>query len=129
VLSNRSQGWLADGVRFAFAGGANTALTLVVYQIAVGFTGPSLAYILSWAVGLAFVYYVYPERVFSGGRRDTMSRLALVANYVVAFGLGLIAVNAVSHYFGADRIAIIAALALTTTYTFFSSRALLRRKS
>jgi putative flippase GtrA len=51
-------------MRFVAAGGANTLVTYIVYLILVRFVNYNVAYILCYATGIAFSYWVNTAIVF-----------------------------------------------------------------
>lgn len=116
-----------DAVRFLVAGLANTGLTIAAYQVAVTFLSPPVAYALAWALGLVFVYFVYPSRVFVGGRNDRRSRILTIIVYLAGFGIGQVALLAFIATGGDQRAAIFSSLVITTIFNFILIRALLRK--
>lgn len=116
-----------DGIRFLLGGLSNAVLTFAIYQLALMFFGPKLAYCIAWACGLLFVVWVYPDRVFIGGKSDASARIRLGASYLIIFILGLLALE-LFHVFGVSpRISIIFVMAFTTLINFLAGRFVLRR--
>jgi len=117
----------ADAARFIVAGAINTALTILVYEVAMSFLPASLSYGIAWLVGIGFLMIVYPEKVFPGGRTRVTDRLFLAASYALIFVLGLGVLRIATMASVSPRIAIVIAVIVTTAANFFSSRTILRR--
>lgn len=113
-------------MRFLFAGAVNTGLTIALYQVALPFVGPSLAYAVAWLAGLVFVAVVYPDKVFKGGRSGPADRAWLAGSYIAVFLFGLLALELVQRAGLSAQLAIIVVTVLTTVVNFGLSRALLR---
>lgn len=119
-------GIAGDAGRFIVAGAINTAISFAVYQAALFFVAPSVAYAIAWLAGLAFLVFVYPERVFPGGRKAPRDRILLGLSYVAVFLVGVASLNAISGLVH-PRFAIVLVIALTTLANFLASRTILRR--
>ncbi|MGE0281528.1 MAG: GtrA family protein [Rhizobiaceae bacterium] len=117
----------SDAVRFLVAGGLNTALTTLVYFVALLVASPGVSYTIAWLVGLAFVMIFYPDRVFVGGDNSLKARLMLGAVTIGVFLIGLALLQAFIRFTGDARIAFLLTLAATTTINFVAGRMLLRR--
>ncbi len=111
----------AEIARFIAAGVGNTLLTIGVYQLAVSFTSPLLAYLIAWCVGIAIVMLVYPSLVFR--RTATLANAGTIgAIYVVAFLIGC-AVTALSARLQVpDRAIVVIAAAVTSGFTYLCGR-------
>lgn len=116
-----------DAVRFLVAGGLNTLLTLVVYQVALIWFSEQVSYSVAWAVGLGYVAIVYPNRVFIGGRKDGISRLLVVVSYVATYAIGMFVLTKAVEIDVHRRLAIFISLIVTTVLGFLTSRFVLRR--
>lgn len=127
MLSDRRDA-IADAARFVAAGIVNTAMTLVVYEIALFLMPPTAAYALSWCAGLAFLLILYPSRVFPGGSRRAIDLIILAASYIAVFLAGLAILAALTKATAAPRLAIVAALTVTTVLNFALARTILRRR-
>jgi putative flippase GtrA len=121
-----ANGFAGDAVRFIMAGAINTAISFAIYQAALFFVPPLVAYAISWIAGLAFLVVVYPERVFPGGRRTALDRVLLGLAYVAVFLVGVVTLNAISGIVP-PRLAILFVLVVTTLANFLASRTILRR--
>lgn len=117
----------ADGMRFLVAGGLNTLLTLIVYQVLLLVMPYPAAYAVAWIAGLLFVMVVYPSRVFPEGRKGLADRLALGASYVAVFLLGLLLLHLLTLIGIDPRLSIFLVMGFTTAAGFIVSRVLLRR--
>jgi hypothetical protein len=118
----------SDAGRFLGAGIVNTVLTLVAYQLLLFVFSATVAYAITWVLGIAFVALVYPSRVFQGGRNTPAARMMTVAVYVFSFGIGVAVIQLLTITFGMERIAILAALAVTTCFNFLAMRTVLRAR-
>ncbi|MGE8687171.1 hypothetical protein EUC41_20180 [Achromobacter denitrificans] len=116
-----------DAIRFLVAGGLNTLLTLLVYQVALIWWSERVSYALGWVVGLAYVAIVYPSRVFVGGRKDIVSRVLVVFCYAVTYYVGVLILTKAIDMDIHRRLAIFISLAVTTSLGFILSRFVLRR--
>lgn len=117
----------ADGMRFLLAGGLNTLLTLIVYQVLLLVMPYPAAYAAAWIAGLLFVMVVYPSRVFPEGRKGLADRLALGASYVAVFLCGLAVLEALTRAGIPPRLGIFLVMIATTAASFVAGRLLLRR--
>jgi putative flippase GtrA len=114
---------LAEIGRFLAAGVGNTLLTIAIYQLAVGLTGPLVAYAIAWAIGISLVMWLYPRLVF---RRNPSwqdsSGMGLI--YVLAFAIGC-GVTVACTYLGiAERAIVVIAAATTSLFTYVCGRRL-----
>ena len=111
----------AEIARFITAGLGNTLLTIGVYQLAVSFTSPLLAYLIAWCVGIAIVMLVYPSLVFR--RTATLANAGTIgAIYVVAFLIGC-AVTALSARLQVpDRAIVVIATVVTSGFSYLCGR-------
>lgn len=122
-MSNGLASILAEIGRFLAAGAGNTLLTIGIYQLAVGHTGPLLAYGIAWGVGISLVMWLYPRLVF---RRDPSwqdsSGMGLI--YVLAFAIGCGVTLACSYLGVPDRVIVVIAAATTSVFTYLCGRQL-----
>lgn len=116
-----------DSIRFAAAGLINTGLTILAFQVLLYFTSSQLSYVFSWIIGLIFVLFVYPDRVFFGGRTDYVSRIFLIIIYLALFFMGLTLMNLIDLLGIPSRLSIFIVVGCTTLANFFASRFWLRR--
>jgi putative flippase GtrA len=118
---------VADALRFLLAGAINTGLTIAVFEAAMFVVSPSIAYVIAWVVGIAFLMVVYPDRVFPGGRKAASDRVLLAAIYCAVFLFGLAVLHVTAQVLSSPQLAIVPAAVATTTANFILTRALLRR--
>lgn len=126
LLSRASLG--ADALRFLVAGGLNTLLTFLLYQLALFVVSPSLAYGLAWLCGLVFVVVFYPSRVFAQKNTKLGNRLAIAATYLIVFFIGLATIDILSRFGMPPRYSVIFAIVVTTVSNFIGGRFLVRRE-
>lgn len=114
---------VAEIGRFLAAGVGNTLLTIGVYQLAIGVMSPLMAYAVAWGVGISLVMGLYPRLVYrrSPSWQDS-SGMALI--YVVAFVIGCGVTLACSHFGVNDRVIVVIATAVTSTFTYLCGRQL-----
>lgn len=117
---------LGQAARFGIAGAANTALTVLAYQALLLVLPATASYAIAWALGLLFVALVYPSKVFRARDVSLLLRAKVIGVYLVGFLLGLAIVAAIEARWEADRLAIFAALAVTTVFNFLAMRAVTR---
>ena len=117
-----------DALRFLVAGGLNTALTSGVYFAGLAFFPSGVSFALAWFCGLLFVMALYPSRVFIGGRRTVVDRLAVGASTIVVFLIGLGSLLFLEVALNNSLAAFFATLVLTTALNFSISRWILRRQ-
>lgn len=122
----KGQGAGSDGFRFAVIGALNTALTAAIY-LGLSYLIPErAAYAIAWAVGIVFVWKVYPDLVFVGGRNSTRSRYVMASVPVVAFLVGLYAIEPLTAAAGNRLSGLVLTLVVTSGVTFVLSRAVAR---
>lgn len=115
-----------DALRFIGAGAVNTALTAGVYAGGQTVLTPTQAYALAWAIGLAFVMTVYPNKVFPGGHRSFKDRVALAMVTLFVFCVGIVMIRMLAPPLG-PMLAFFVALPVTTVLNFALSRVIIRR--
>lgn len=116
-----------DAIRFLVAGGFNTLLTLIVYQVVLIWCSERVSYSVAWVVGLGYVALVYPNRVFVGGRKDSVSRLLVVLSYAATYVIGMLVLTKAVEMDVHRRLAIFISVVVTTVLGFLLSRLVLRR--
>lgn len=124
LLNNRSLS--GDGLRFAVMGFANTAFTLMIYQLLMFVMQPLPSYYLSWAVGLVVLLFAFPAYVFKGARGGPGRGLAIIAIYLISLVLGGWLLTQVEAHGVNPRSAILFVIALTTVFNFTASRLIFR---
>ena len=117
----------SDAVRFIIAGGINTLLTLIIYQLCLLFLRHDISYIISWIVGITFLIVFYPTRVFPQGHNTWRRKVLIVGLYIVNFFVSLWLLDVVVNYGIFPQIAILFALMYTTLMNFFGMRFILRK--
>lgn len=112
-----------QATRFSFAGIANTAVTLVVYQGLLFLTSAHIAYALSWFLGLAMVLTLYPRHVF--GRRAALPkahRVSIAVAYAISFFIGLSIIYLCNIMGIWERLSIFISIGTTTVFNFLAIR-------
>ena len=120
---------LWDALRFLFAGGFNTLLTLAVYQFALFFVEYSLAYAISWIVGISYLLLLYPTKVFPGSSRTLKGYVLLTGVYLLVFFIGLKALDWIIGLNISAQFAIFIVLVISTVINFVLMRLILRGKT
>ncbi|MCR5940312.1 hypothetical protein FG152_05650 [Ochrobactrum sp. XJ1] len=123
-----TEGITSDAKRFVFAGVVNTALTSVVYVLALMIVTPTAAYTIAWILGLIFVVLVYPDRVFIGGSTRAKARLHLAFSTIGIFGLGVLVLRLLVYAMAMPLLAFVLTIIVTTTANFYLGRTILRHK-
>ena len=122
----KSNNLLGDGVRFLLAGGLNTFITLVAYQLFLTFLSPRSAYAVSWLVGISYLIIVYPAKVFPGRRFSLKRSTAAVLVYLLVFFICLWSLKEIINFGIHARIAVFFVLIVSTTLNFFLMRLIYR---
>jgi len=122
------KGLTGDGIRFVVFGLLNMVLSLALYQILLFIMPASVAYSITWVIGIAFVAILYPSIVFSGVRQSWINHAITATIYVCSFVLGSMVVVLADRSYPGNRLSIFATLALTTSFNFLAMRLLLRRE-
>lgn len=127
-LSNflKGQGVGSDGFRFAVIGALNTVLTSLIYIGLSYLMRERAAYAVAWVVGIVIVYKVYPDLVFVGGRKTMRSRYVMASVPLVAFLIGLYAIEPLTAATGNRLFGLVLTLVVTSGVTFVLSRAIAR---
>ncbi len=114
--------------RFLIVGIANTVLTGGLF-FALTFVLPvSVAYTVSFALGVVFVVVVSPQLVFSA-RPSTTRRAAYAAWYVLVYLVGLGCVRVLDDVARFDHLqVVILTLVCTSALSFIGGRTILTRR-
>ena len=122
----KGQGAGSDGFRFAVIGAVNTAFTSAIY-IGLSYLMPErAAYAIAWLVGIVIVWKVYPDLVFVGGRNTARSRYVMASVPIVAFLVGLYAIEPLTAATDNRLLGLVLTLVVTSAVTFVLSRAVAR---
>ena len=105
----------------------NTGFTVLIYQGALFYFSTTASYVMAWAVGILFVIFVYPNRVFQVESPNLQHRLMLLLIYVLSFLVGLGIVNILSFNELVSRGAILVVLLSNFILNFFLSNYLLKK--
>jgi putative flippase GtrA len=117
----------ADALRFIIGGIANTAFTYVIFLLVLQVSSYTIAYCVSWAVGILFVVIVYPSRVFVGSKASPVKRVISGLQYILVFFLGLAFLRLLVEYFMLGReISMLATIVFTTVINFLLMRLIMR---
>ncbi|WP_299941935.1 hypothetical protein [uncultured Nitratireductor sp.] len=116
----------ADLGRFLLAGIANSALTSAIYFICLFALNPTFSYAVAWGVGLIFVMWFYPDRVFVGSCAGTNLRVALGLLVASVFFAGVGILQLVLLATERPDIAFVVALASTVVLNFIFGRLVMR---
>jgi hypothetical protein len=116
----------ADLGRFLIAGIANTALTSAVYFLDLLILTPAISYAVAWVVGVIFVMWFYPDRVFVGSNAGISQRVALGLTIAAVFFAGEAVLHLVLSMTGRPDLAFVVALATTFILNFVFGRLLMR---
>ncbi len=119
--------WESEFFRFLVAGGANTAITYVLYLAALLLVPYPVAYTLSYVCGIAISYWLTCWFVFRR-RMALASALPYPLVYVIQYVWGLVLLSLFVARFGLDkRLAPAGVVICTVPVTFVLSRVILRR--
>ena len=115
-----------EQLRFVFAGGLNTALSYVIYLLALLFVNPQIAYTVSFVIGVLTSYVLHLKLTFRAAH-NWRKIVAYPLVYGVQYFIGLLILNAViAAGIGAEW-APIFILAVSVPIAFLLSRFILRR--
>ncbi|MFA0056417.1 GtrA domain-containing protein [Vibrio echinoideorum] len=128
LLLNNKQGLLWDVIRFLLAGGFNTMLTLAVYQGLLFFVDYGMAYSISWGVGMLFLLFFYPTKVFPGSARTLNGYILITCIYLFVFFVGLSALEFIIGLKVSAQISIFIVTVISALMNFFLMRLVLRGK-
>ena len=120
--------FITDGIRFAFAGGANTIVTLLIYQLLVTYMHPLAAYLLVWIIGILFLLALFPSYIYKGSKLTKKNTVLTIILYLSTLAIGTFSLHTLHKIGISHRLAIIFVLFITTTLNFFASRSLFRDK-
>lgn len=113
-------------IRFAFVGGANTALTYGVLVILALAIDASVAYTVAFVAGIMLGALLTGRLVFAT-RPSTPRRAAYIAWLLVVYGVGLLVVRLVDSWNGVPTWLVAASpLMITAPLNFVGGRVLLR---
>jgi putative flippase GtrA len=118
-----------EPVRYALAGGFNTAATYAAYVLLLPFVGYAVSYTVTYAAGIALAYYLSARFVF---RRPLQWRRAIQYPlvYVLQYGLGITLTTGLVQRAHLDaEFAAAVAIVLTVPFTFLLSRWIIKRKN
>ncbi len=116
----------SDGIRYIGAGGVNTLITVIIYQILLLLLPHSYAYSISWIIGIIFLVTIYPTKVFTGGKDSTKRRVAIATSYLIVFGASIQCLNMLVRFGIHERIAIFIILIFSSLLNFLLMRYLIR---
>jgi putative flippase GtrA len=74
--------------RFLIAGGLNTTLTIIIFQLLLFFLDKEVSYLISWGTGLLILTIYYPEKVFRKHDSNLMDKLLIGSIYITTFFFG-----------------------------------------
>lgn len=119
----------ADAIRFIIGGLANTGFTYLIFLLALQVTTYTIAYCISWAVGILFVVIVYPSKVFVGSNTSVSRRVISGLQYIAVFFLGLAFLKLLIEYFMLNKeLSMLITIIFTTSINFLLMRLVLRGK-
>jgi putative flippase GtrA len=117
---------VADGFRFAIAGGLNTLITLLIYQICLAFFSHNMAYAISWLVGILYLIIIYPAKVFPGKSFSLIRSMAVIGIYIAVFVISLWGLGQVINLGMHERLAIFIVLIISSALNFIFVRMVYR---
>ncbi|KPX34841.1 MULTISPECIES: GtrA family protein [Pseudomonas syringae group] len=111
-----------DFARFLMSGGFNTALTYGLYLILLMFLSYKISYTISYVTGILLAYVLNRFFVFKS-HQGIRSVVLLPLIYAIQYGLSLVILWCWVEKLAFDeRLAPLAAIALTLPVTFFLSK-------
>ncbi|MFI3048894.1 hypothetical protein ALP72_00269 [Pseudomonas coronafaciens pv. coronafaciens] len=111
-----------DFARFLMSGGFNTALTYGLYLILLMFLSYKISYTISYVTGILLAYVLNRFFVFKS-HQGMRSVVLLPLIYAIQYGLSLVILWCWVEKLALDeRLAPLAAIALTLPVTFFLSK-------
>ncbi|UXN66764.1 hypothetical protein N8E89_19340 (plasmid) [Phyllobacterium sp. A18/5-2] len=116
----------SDGLRFVIAGLVNTGLTTAIYIGLLKSVGPTVAYAIAWIGGIMFVFVVYPNKVFVGGRSGFIDRFKLSVSTIAIFLAGVSMLNFLVVVTESAILSFCLTLVFTTLANFILGRVILR---
>jgi putative flippase GtrA len=108
--------------KFIISGALNTAVTYVLFLILTRFLRTSMAYTLTYAVGIAIAYLLNTFFVFRTGHSNRMA-IAVPVSYLIQYFYGLVALNILIQVF---RLPAYIAMAIVIASSFPSQFLILR---
>ena len=118
----------AQGLRFLTVGTLNTLGTLLLYQLLLFVMPYTPAYVVSWAVGLAFVNLAYPLFVY-GKALAGRDSLWNTGYYLLSFAASWLLLRLLTVELGiAPRLSVFGVLAVMVPINFLVTRYIYRRR-
>ena len=118
---------MGQGIRFILAGGANTIITIAVYELMLFVVSAAAAYAVAWITGFIATNVIYPLFVFRN-RTLTVKKSAMYGIYYVSiffFSLALLEVI-IRHEIILERMAPILLLLIIVPVNFMAARIIFR---
>jgi hypothetical protein len=116
----------SDGRRFVVAGIFNSFLSVGLYQLLMFMMSPTVAYTLTWIIGLALVSIIYPTWVFSAVKQNFRNSTITVGVYMLSFLIGSTVIFLSDIIWPGNRLSVFVAVLLSATLNFFVLRIFLR---
>jgi putative flippase GtrA len=108
-------------VRFLASGAANTAITYLLYLIALAFLSPVVAYSLVYAIGIVLAYVLNRAFVFRS-HSGWKSALATPLIYLLQYGISVVVINLWVGMGWRSELAPLPAIVLSLPVTYLLSR-------
>jgi len=115
-----------DVVRFVLAGVVNTSLTTAIYFVCLTMATASVAYAIAWACGIAFVFFIYPDKVFPGGNNGLFDRVKMVLSNILVFVVGWLLLTFLLRALGGSVLPYFLTVGFTTLCNFAMGRIIAR---
>ncbi|WP_352968642.1 GtrA family protein [Mesorhizobium sp. M1406] len=93
----RSQQSVWEIIRFLASGALNTSITYVIFLMLIQISSPSIAYTLSYSIGIIIAYLLNIFFVFRSGHSKRMAA-AVIASYLLQYFYGLAALNILINF-------------------------------
>ena len=119
----------SDALRYLLAGGLNTVITFLLYQFLLSFFSSSISYVMSWTAGFLIVVIFYPDKVFTGGRANFLTRSLYAFMYITVFVFGLALLSFLASIGLSSRVSILLVLFATALLNLLFGRFLFRESS
>jgi len=117
---------IKDSLRFLLAGCLNTLMSLALYQLLLSVIAPTLAYGITWALGIMILLVFYPKKVFPDSNPAAVDYIFITFFYVLVFVVGLCSLSGLSSLNINPRLSIFIVLVITTLCNFSLMRFVLR---